>query len=69
MNFYDRYWTIEFKDKKDFFKNYFEIMCNYKYNSRIIDDIFHKNEISKRCKTGLPQMQSGNIPSITFMPR
>ena len=45
MNFYDRYWTIEFKDKKDFFKNYFEIMCNYKYNSRIIDDIFHKNEI------------------------
>jgi len=45
MNFYDRYWTIEFKDKKDFFKNYFEIMCNCKYNSRIIDDIFHKNEI------------------------
>ena len=45
MNFYDRYWTIEFKDKKDFFKNYFGIMCNCKYNSRIIDDIFHKNEI------------------------
>ena len=45
MNFYDRYWTIEFKDKKDFFKNYFEIMCNCKYNSRIIDDIFHKNEM------------------------
>ena len=45
MNFYDRYWTIEFKDKKDFFKNYFEIMCNYKYNSRIIDNVFQKNEI------------------------
>ena len=45
MNFYDRYWNIAFNDKKDFIKNYFEIMCFYKYNSRKIDNIFQKNEI------------------------
>ena len=45
MNFYDRYWYIDFNDKRDFIKNYFEIMCNCKYKSRIIDNIFQKNEI------------------------
>ena len=45
MNFYDQYWKIDFNSKKDFIKNYFQIMCNDKYKSRKIDDIFQKNEI------------------------
>ena len=45
MNFYDRYWLVDFNDKKEFIKNIFEIMCNDKYNPRIIDKIFPKNEI------------------------
>ena len=45
MNFYDRHWNINFNDKRQFIKNYFEIMCFHKYSSRIIDNIFQKNEI------------------------
>ena len=45
MNFYDQYWQIPFENKRTFIKNYFEIMCNNKYNSRNIDKIFQKNEI------------------------
>ena len=44
MNFYDHYWQIPFENKRTFIKNYFEIMCNNKYNSRNIDKIFQKNE-------------------------
>ena len=45
MNFYDQFWRIDFNNKSNFIKNYFGIMCNNKYNSRKIDNIFQKNEI------------------------
>ena len=46
MNFYDRYWKLSFNNKRDFIINYFNIMCNCKYRSRIIDNIFQKDEIA-----------------------
>ena len=45
MNFYDQFWHIDFDCKSLFIKNYFNIMCNHKYRSRYIDNIFKKNEI------------------------
>ena len=45
MNFYDQFWQINFYTKSNFIKNYFEIMCNNKYKSRKIDNIFQKDEI------------------------
>ena len=46
MNFYDRYWSsIDSNNKIKFMQNYFQIMCFSKYQSRVIDNIFQKNEI------------------------
>ena len=45
MNFYGQFWQISFDNKRIFIKNYFEIMCNHKYKSRKIDNIFKKEEI------------------------
>ena len=45
MNFYGQFWQISFDNKRIFIKNYFEIMCNHKYKSRKIDNIFKKEEV------------------------
>ena len=46
MNFYDQYWSIQSETKRIFIINYFQIMCNDKYKSRNIEEIFQKNEIN-----------------------
>ena len=47
MNFFDRHFQINFNEKKTFIQKYFEIMCDNNYKSRIIDNIFTKDESIK----------------------